>query len=54
MIKQSYLCDWMGTKFPIIQAPMAGVQGSALAIAVSKAGVVTFCRLRQGLKKPSG
>ena len=28
----------LGTTFPIIQAPMAGVQGSALAIAVSKAG----------------
>ncbi len=27
-----------GTTLPIIQAPMAGVQGSALAIAVSKAG----------------
>jgi len=27
-----------GTKLPIIQAPMAGVQGSALAIAVSNAG----------------
>jgi NAD(P)H-dependent flavin oxidoreductase YrpB (nitropropane dioxygenase family) len=54
MIKQSYFCDCMGTKFPIIQAPMAGVQGSALAIAVSKARVVKFCRLRQGLKRPSG
>jgi len=28
----------LGTKLPIIQAPMAGVQGSALAIAVSNAG----------------
>ena len=28
----------LGTTFPIIQAPMAGVQGRALAIAVSKAG----------------
>jgi nitronate monooxygenase len=28
----------LGTKLPIIQAPMAGVQGSALAIAVSHAG----------------
>ena len=27
-----------GIEFPIIQAPMAGVQGSALAIAVSEAG----------------
>ena len=26
------------TDFPVIQAPMAGVQGSALAIAVSNAG----------------
>lgn len=28
----------LGTELPIIQAPMAGVQGSALAIAVSDAG----------------
>lgn len=28
----------LGTTFPLIQAPMAGVQGSALAIAVSNAG----------------
>ncbi|MBV9788861.1 MAG: nitronate monooxygenase, partial [Chloroflexi bacterium] len=28
----------LGIELPIIQAPMAGVQGSALAIAVSKAG----------------
>jgi nitronate monooxygenase len=28
----------LGTEFPLIQAPMAGVQGSALAIAVSNAG----------------
>ena len=30
--------DLLGTDLPIIQAPMAGVQGSALAIAVSNAG----------------
>jgi nitronate monooxygenase len=28
----------LGTALPIVQAPMAGVQGSALAIAVSNAG----------------
>lgn len=28
----------LGTEFPIIQAPMAGVQGNALAVAVSNAG----------------
>src|SRR5688572_17287157 len=28
----------LGTELPIIQAPMAGVQGSALAAAVSNAG----------------
>jgi nitronate monooxygenase len=28
----------LGTELPIIQAPMAGVQGSALTVAVSKAG----------------
>jgi nitronate monooxygenase len=32
------LTDLLGTSLPIIQAPMAGVQGSALAIAVSNAG----------------
>ena len=30
--------ELLGTELPIIQAPMAGVQGSALAIAVSNAG----------------
>src|SRR5947199_7580383 len=28
----------LGTELPIIQAPMAGVQGTALAVAVSNAG----------------
>ena len=28
----------LGTELPIIQAPMAGVQGGALAVAVSNAG----------------
>jgi nitronate monooxygenase len=32
------LSDLLGTELPIIQAPMAGVQGSALAVAVSNAG----------------
>lgn len=32
------LTQLLGTRFPLIQAPMAGVQGSALAIAVSNAG----------------
>ena len=32
------LQDLLGIKLPLIQAPMAGVQGSALAIAVSNAG----------------
>src|SRR5438270_528462 len=30
--------SFLETRWPIIQAPMAGVQGAALAIAVSKAG----------------
>ena len=30
--------ELLGTELPIIQAPMAGVQGSAMAIAVSNAG----------------
>lgn len=32
------LCRMLGIELPILQAPMAGVQGSALAIAVSNAG----------------
>ena len=32
------LTDLLGTELPIVQAPMAGVQGSALAVAVSNAG----------------
>jgi nitronate monooxygenase len=32
------LQDLLGIAYPVIQAPMAGVQGSALAIAVSNAG----------------
>lgn len=32
------VCEWLGTELPVIQAPMAGVQDSALAIAVSQAG----------------
>src|SRR3954451_10194962 len=34
------LMSLLGTELPIIQAPMAGVQGSALAIAVSNAGAL--------------
>lgn len=34
----SKLSDLLGVELPVIQAPMAGVQGSALAIAVSNAG----------------
>ena len=30
--------DLLGIELPVIQAPMAGVQDSALAIAVSNAG----------------
>src|SRR4029453_17442997 len=32
------IAQLLGIEFPIIQAPMAGVQGSALAVAVSNAG----------------
>ena len=32
------ITELFGIELPIIQAPMAGVQGSALAIAVSNAG----------------
>ena len=33
------LLDLIGTELPVIQAPMAGASGSAMAIAVSEAGV---------------
>ena len=32
------LRQWLGIELPIVQAPMAGVQGSALAVAVCEAG----------------
>ena len=32
--------ELLGTRFPIIQAPMAGVQGSGLAVAVSDCGAL--------------
>ena len=34
------LTDLLNVDLPIIQAPMAGVQGSALAVAVSNAGAL--------------
>ena len=37
---QSTLQQLLGIELPIIQAPMAGVQGSALAVAVSNAGAL--------------
>ena len=39
-MRQSTLQQLLGIELPIIQAPMAGVQGSALAIAVSNAGAL--------------
>jgi nitronate monooxygenase len=38
MIPVPSLTELLGIELPIIQAPMAGVQGSALAVAVSNAG----------------
>jgi len=40
MTKTATLPSLLGIEFPIIQAPMAGSQGSALAIAVSTAGAL--------------
>lgn len=34
----SRLSELLGTQWPLLQAPMAGVQGSAMAVAVSNAG----------------
>jgi nitronate monooxygenase len=39
-MSQTSLAQLLGTEAPLIQAPMAGVQGSALAIAVSNAGAL--------------
>jgi nitronate monooxygenase len=38
--EQLKFCRQLGLELPIIQAPMAGVQGSSLAIAVSSAGAL--------------
>jgi nitronate monooxygenase len=38
MLTMKTLTDLLGTALPLIQAPMAGVQGAALAVAVSNAG----------------
>jgi nitronate monooxygenase len=38
MKTMTFLQDLLGAQLPIIQAPMAGVQGSVLAIAVAEAG----------------
>ena len=37
------LLDLVGIEFPIVQAPMAGANGSAMAIAVSEAGGIAVC-----------
>ena len=43
----------LGVELPIIQAPMAGVQGSALAVAVSNAGGLgSLLEISQGGKQP--
>ncbi|MFZ4286025.1 NAD(P)H-dependent flavin oxidoreductase [Variovorax sp. HJSM1_2] len=34
----SHLTELLGSRWPLLQAPMAGVQGSAMAVAVSNAG----------------
>src|SRR5215211_5439733 len=36
--QQGRLRELLGTELPVIQAPMGGAQGSALAVAVSSAG----------------
>jgi nitronate monooxygenase len=38
ILEEAIIYEFFGIELPIIQAPMAGVQGSALAIAVSNAG----------------
>ena len=63
----SALTDMLGIELPIVQAPMAGVQGSALALAVSNAGALgslpcallgpdalraELARMREGTRRP--
>ncbi len=38
MFSNTRITDFFGIDLPIIQAPMAGAQGTAMAIAVSNAG----------------
>ena len=40
MRPMKHLLELLQTELPLIQAPMAGVQGSALAIAVANAGAL--------------
>jgi nitronate monooxygenase len=59
---QESLHELLGIELPIIQAPMAGAQGSALVVAVSNAGglgslpcvmlTVDAMRWRRSLHKP--
>jgi nitronate monooxygenase len=46
------LARWLGIDWPLIQAPMAGVQGAPLAIAVSNAGALGS--LPCGMLSPGG
>ncbi len=46
MTATSRLLGTLGTQYPLIQAPMAGIQGSAMAVAVSKAGRARLAALR--------
>jgi len=41
------LTDLFGIELPIIQAPMAGANGSAMVIAVSEAGGLGLARLAE-------
>lgn len=40
MTATSRLLGTLGTQYPLIQAPLAGIQGSAMAVAVSNAGAL--------------
>ena len=48
------LTPLLGTEFPLIQAPMAGVQGAALAVAVSNAGGAGLAALRHAHARGAG
>jgi len=42
-MKKTRICDLLGIKYPIVQAPMIWITGAELAAAVSNAGAGCCC-----------